>query len=488
VPGSLISIATVTPDGGYVEYVRTSPTVVIRELWRVPFLGGSPKKLMDDYVSAAGWSPDGRRYAIVKGDDYNGKVSLIIADHEGGQEQALTSGYFPLYKSFRPAWSPDSRLLAVPYLGPKLPSGEDSGQQLLFVDLTTRAEKTLKYPLRPEITQFSEWLDQKTLLVNGATELGTPFQLWRLSYPEGKLSRLTNDLSSYYGVSLTSDRTSFVTARAETRGSIWIGNASGSDANDEVPATTVFTRGVAGIMAWGGERLIYSTIANGHSSIVSAARKGTPEEFIVRGVMPTATRDGKVVIFVSTEAGDRAGLWKVDAGGRQPARLVPGDASWPTVTPNGRNIVFISKRSGLQSLWIVSIDGGEARQLANVFTFCPAVSPDGKSIVFSASRTTRGEMAICDLPGCTNLRQFTTPQGGPIVRWTPDGRGIAYFEEGRGGNIWIQPLDGSPTRQLTHFSDDWAIQDFAWSWDGRRLAVARAKSTSDIVLIKGLQQ
>ena len=77
------------------------------------------------------------------------------------------------------------------------------------------------------------------------------------------------------------------------------------------------------------------------------------------------------------------------------------------------------------------------------------------------------------------------PDGGP-VRWTPDGRGIAFVIRSPQANIWIQPLDGSPPRQLTRFTDGRAIPDFAWSRDGSRLAIVRVRSITDVVLYKGL--
>ena len=43
------------------------------------------------------------------------------------------------------------------------------------------------------------------------------------------------------------------------------------------------------------------------------------------------------------------------------------------------------------------------------------------------------------------------------------------------------------TRQLTHFpADGQETWDFDWSADGKRLAVARARMASDIVLFRGL--
>jgi hypothetical protein len=55
-------------------------------------------------------------------------------------------------------------------------------------------------------------------------------------------------------------------------------------------------------------------------------------------------------------------------------------------------------------------------------------------------------------------------------------------------DLWIQPLDGGAPRQLTRFEDDArVIADFAWSGNGARLAVARAVTTNDIILFRGLQ-
>jgi Tol biopolymer transport system component len=72
------------------------------------------------------------------------------------------------------------------------------------------------------------------------------------------------------------------------------------------------------------------------------------------------------------------------------------------------------------------------------------------------------------------------------LRWTPDGRAIAYINSATTSNVWLQPVDGGAPRQLTQFTDR-TISDFAWSRD-MRLAVARATITNDIVLFKGLKR
>ena len=70
----------------------------------------------------------------------------------------------------------------------------------------------------------------------------------------------------------------------------------------------------------------------------------------------------------------------------------------------------------------------------------------------------------------------------------PNGNALAYVDN-RTNNLWVQPRDGSPPRQLTHFpADRLTIWDFDWSADGSRLAVARGQITSDVVLFRGLQR
>jgi hypothetical protein len=41
---------------------------------------------------------------------------------------------------------------------------------------------------------------------------------------------------------------------------------------------------------------------------------------------------------------------------------------------------------------------------------------------------------------------------------------------------------------LTRFTDGRSIRAFAWSRDGKRLAIARTSATDNIVLIRGLSQ
>jgi Tol biopolymer transport system component len=156
---------------------------------------------------------------------------------------------------------------------------------------------------------------------------------------------------------------------------------------------------------------------------------------------------------------------------------------WPVVTRD-RAVIFV--KSDDLTAWMVPIEGGTPTPITDGQTRFPDVSPDGKFLAFLRTDTSnRSALVVCEMPGCKTLKPLPPPPTLTKLRWTPDGEGIAYHKE---SNVWMQPLDGGPARQLTHFTDGRTIPDFAWSRDGKRLAVARMSVTNDIVLVKGFKR
>jgi len=70
-----------------------------------------------------------------------------------------------------------------------------------------------------------------------------------------------------------------------------------------------------------------------------------------------------------------------------------------------------------------------------------------------------------------------------ILRWSADGRALHYTAINNNvTNVWSQPLDGGPPRQLTNFTDG-LMATFDWSRDGKLLACSRGMLLRDAVLI-----
>jgi serine/threonine protein kinase len=486
-PGVLLECVTVTPDGNSVDYLRIKPGEG-SALWRVPLLGGTPKRILDNVQSGIGWSPDGKSMAFVRR-DFRGSDSLILADAEGRGERVLASRQWPsmfpttaLHAGTigRPSWSVDGRLIALAGFlgGPNQP-------QVVVVNAATGREEHVT-ALLPGSAHLAAWLDPSSLLLDAALN-GTTSQFWKLSYPAGKLDRLTNDLSNYEGISLTADRDVLATARRDANAGIWVTDASGGNAEEVIAPNPFLELSVS----WAGDRLVLLKILTGLPSVAIAdpnARSG--ETIVVTGNYPTGTSGGKAIVYAVLDP-ERAGLWKVDVDGRQPMRLAEGSAIYPVVTPDDRWVVFLSIRSGVLSPWIVSIDGGEPSEIINEHVVPElSVSRDGRMLLFRRAEagTLGGTTAvICALPRCAKPKTVTIPHHFTGIRWTPDESGIAYLDATM-SNIWIQPLDGSAPRQLTHFKDNRRTISFAWSPDGSRLAVNRFMMATDVVLFKGLKR
>ena len=53
-------------------------------------------------------------------------------------------------------------------------------------------------------------------------DIGTPSQVDFVSYPDGEVRRITNDLNYYFGVSLTADDRTLATVQLNLAGNIWV--------------------------------------------------------------------------------------------------------------------------------------------------------------------------------------------------------------------------------------------------------------------------
>jgi hypothetical protein len=187
---------TVSPDGGFVDYVRRSGGQPF-ELWRVPFLGGTPRRVLDGVNSPIGWSPDGRRFAFIRADFARGTTGIVLADADGSNQQVLAerqrpAQFFSLAIATRPSvaptWSPDGRVLAVAGAG----AGTDpEAGDLAFIDVNSRAIRTM--PLPSSEIRGVVWFAESLLILDIALP-GAPLQLHQLSYPVGTISPLTRDV------------------------------------------------------------------------------------------------------------------------------------------------------------------------------------------------------------------------------------------------------------------------------------------------------
>jgi Tol biopolymer transport system component len=283
---------------------------------------------------------------------------------------------------------------------------------------------------------------------------------------------------------MSTDRDSFVTARTEVRGSVWIGDGGAVSGTEVVLPIAGPGLSTGGAINWAGDRLMYTAMNTAVYSLPPDG--GMPEEILTKARAPVVSPDGKTIVYLSAKIDDYGSLSKADASGRNATKLFAGNNFWPSITTDNQNVIFVSG-SDLR-LRIMPLAGGKPALLTEGTAAVPDISPDGKSLAFASQENNQRFISICELPECAKVRHVKTMEGLFKIRWNPDGSAIAYASANQSGaNIWVQPLNGSTSRQLTHFTDGKFILDFAWSRDGKHFAVARAATPTDIVLFKGLK-
>jgi Tol biopolymer transport system component/DNA-binding winged helix-turn-helix (wHTH) protein len=461
-------------------------------LFRVPVLGGPAVKVLSDGFGGGPvtFSADGRRLAFVRG-EFGRELTLLVADADGANERALLKRSAPDFIGL-PAWSPDGRTLACIYGSTELFDGSSPALGLTTFQISDGAERRVTDARWTEVRQLS-WLPDGSGLVLSAAEAElSPAQIWTLSYPAGEVRRVTNDLNTYLGASVTADGSALVTVQTDRVPNVWVApNGDAARARQITTGSGKFD-GYYGL-SWAPDgRVVYASMAGGGWDIWSMNADGTGQKQLTAGARsnygPSVSADGRYVVFVSNRAGGAFNVWRMDADGSNPLRLTSGRGeNFPHVTPDGRWVVYATKVGGQDAtVWKVSIDGGEPVRLTGRPASWPFVSPDGKSFVctygegaFSANR-----LAVIPIEGGEPTRLYeVAPTFRANTVWLPDNRGIAYLDARAGTtNVWMQPLAGGRAVQLTNFTAD-NVASFDWSRDNR-LVATRSVETTSVVLIK----
>jgi Tol biopolymer transport system component len=207
---------------------------------------------------------------------------------------------------------------------------------------------------------------------------------------------------------------------------------------------------------------------------------------------PASCPDGTIV-FASGVYG-AANIWRTDPDGAKQRQLTrEGTNGAPSCSPDGKWVVFNASRGGNYTLWKVPLQGGAPQQLTNYASSFPSISPDGKWIGFDDyAQPQANKIGVIPFAGGNPVRTFDYSASGsagyPLIHWTQDSRELTYILDNQGvSDIWAQPFDGGPPKQLTNFTAG-QIFNFAWSRDGEQLALARGSESDDVVLIRSVSE
>jgi len=480
---------TFTKDGNFIYFVSLDKDNPKGALYQVPTLGGVPRKILTDIQSPIAISPDAKRFAFVRYASPK-ENSLLITNLDGNEEKRLATRSAPDFiSSLAPAWSPDGSLIAYVYQN----TSGGYYENVIGVRVSDGVEAPITNQRWWQLGQVA-WLSDGTGLIASATEeAGSLAQLWHLPYNGGEAKRLTSDLNGYADVNLTRDSKTLASVRSDRLINVWI--ASEPDARNLRQVTSGSGRddGMRGL-SWAPDgKIVYRSVAGGEPHVWMMKADGTEQRQLTinssQNFDPTVSPDGRYIVWGARKTGN-TNLWRMDLDGGNPKQITSGVGDYlPDYTPDGKWVLYTSYDpvSGVWSIWKVSADGGTPVRLTDKESALSSVSADGQLFACNFQDQAGGsyKIAIVSIAGGAPTKMFDIAGSfGRPIRWTADGRSLTYVDsQGGVSNIWIQSLVGGPPKQLTDFKDQ-QIYGFAWSRDGKQLAISRGVMNNDVVLIK----
>jgi len=230
----------------------------------------------------------------------------------------------------------------------------------------------------------------------------------------------------------------------------------------------------------------------GHKLLVTSVRTGDTEVFIAdptTGDMFNVSRspssedrypcwspEAKQICFMSDREGT-TNLWVCRADGSHVRRLNRTPAvcympSWQK-TPRGERIVF-GKHGDKPEMASIRPDGSGEEILGEGHD--PTLSPDGKRIVYTGHRDGGVTVFVMEHDG-TNKRQIVkqiSKVGATFPNWSRDSKQVVYsFPVGDALELFIVDVDGANQRQLTRFGGTSVCTPSAWSLDGLWISFRR---------------
>ncbi|HEX3580504.1 MAG TPA: protein kinase [Thermoanaerobaculia bacterium] len=467
-----------SPDSNYLYYAaRENSLSEYNWLYAVPTLGGTARKVLYDIDSGVTFSPDGKRIAAFRGIPQRNEGDLIVANADGSGARVLaTAAGIERLDYVTPAWSPDGKQIAGFIASTR---GGTHGELALF-DAGSGTRQRLGTQVWYAWTDKIVWAPDGSGIYTTAAPVptgGLENQIWFVSVPSAVATRVFTDTNFYSTIAITADGRTIVSVQMNVTGDVATSKPDGTEASILTsPDQIVQSVGAA------GDHIVYCAYANDTGNLWLLDGKGAKQQLTTLGhsQLPDASRDGKTIAYRCW----RNNTWKpcvmnVDSGTE---RTIEGVSNFTPVaiTPDGHAILYRDEKS---DMIFAPLGGGPSKVLAHD-SGSVAVSRDGTRVAIGVIQNAGGKehprLLIIDLASGSILKTLEWFQERRF-RWMPADAGVAYFSSVTPRDLFVQPLDGSAPKQLTHY-DSGDIFDFDFLPDGR-LVVARGEVRNNAVMI-----
>jgi serine/threonine protein kinase/Tol biopolymer transport system component len=490
-------VARFSPDGASILFARRDDQD--SALYRIPVLGGQPRKLVD-HALEGDWSPDGTHLAFIR-QVKAGEWRVAIANADGtGIRLAGT----PSASALRaPRWAPDGKSFVVVQSGIQATILDN----LLVYDAATLSATPINpleagghisvvqwvgtdflYAQSPDVTSYVP--ESRVVLQHRSG--GGRILAWVPSFVDG--FDLLRDGSILFDTSANRQNlheynwttTGLATRRWLTRGT----------SMDRQPSYSP-----------DGKWVVFSTARNGNldlwttSTDTGETRRITDDQ--AQDWDPAFTPDGRQLVWSSNRSGHFE-IWIAEADGRNARQLSRDgfDAENPTMTRDGW-VIYSANFGANQGIWKIRADGTQATRIISGINAHPEVSPDGLYVLYHTEAIGSGQVHVARIAdGQQMMPPIALPPAGRLLavislgrgRWRPDGRAFLYVGmDAKGESVIVEQAfrpgeDTTATRRVLKASEEGlSLESFGVSPDGTRVTISFLEDQYAIMRLEGLQ-
>ena len=402
---------SISPDGNFVVFSWTGSNPDGRsDLWVKAVDGDALRRLTETPAAEvqSAWSPDGREIAFVRAGQ-----GVFIVSALGGQERRIGGSGSMV------GWTPDSRSLLVR-------DRTDEGPHGIFrIELATGTRHQVTRALKG----MGDWVfavspDGSTLAFVRYERPGIS-DVYVAPIAGGEPRRRTNWNATISAVSWASNGREILYSVAEPPGL--------DHSLFRIPAD--------GDRIERGTRALHANVA---SMSMSRPRSGQPGRIaFTRSRIDVGLRlvdlEGQRVGDVFQSIGHFSDSTRVDVPGR--------------FSRDGKQVAFVSDRTGWVEVWIANADGSGLRQATTLHAaelLIGSWSPDSRRMVIDAAIAGNSDVFLVSLDGGSPVRVTTEPGFDGLAEWSSDGRWIYFTSDRTGGpEVWKVPVDGSEPSRMT---------------------------------------
>ncbi|RYZ74108.1 MAG: biopolymer transporter Tol [Lysobacteraceae bacterium] len=407
--------ANLSPDGAMVAYVQVDDkgigTIMLQSAAHVPARPLTvPPAGHSDVLPV--WSPDGRTLAFARFQD--SRCSLMLIAASGGNERKIADCFAGAVSSYD--WTPDGSGLLMG-LETRASPGERASP-LRLLDIASGQWRTLQYPIAdgdididPRYSPDGRWIVFRRNI--------SLSDLWKMPAGGGAPVRLTR-------------------IKSDIRGWDWLPDGSG---------------------------LIFSYIGNKMGMYHYDMASGAINKLDMQdtGIFPDIARHSPSMVFIVDQS--TSGVFRFDlpgAGGQvRKQRLFSSSRSdmLPAISPDGRQLAFISDRGSRLELWIGEVDKPDSARpvdtIMPVPRHMPVWSEDGSRLLVVGNQS--GQQALYDVEvESGRVHELPVPAPSPIyAAYTGEANQLIVGSDSGEGRLRAVLYDRSqsPWRELATLQD-----------------------------------